>query len=107
MAVARAYGVRQIIAFDVEASRVEFAKKYKADIGVVSPINTAGAEPLAFATGFMARTIAEHGLGSGVDLVIEASGAEACTQMAVVLAKPGGMSEIFLSYFEFLNFGII
>ena len=93
MAVARAYGVRKILAFDVERSRVDFAVRYNADIGILSPMNTAGAEPLAFATDFMNATIEKHGLGSGVDLVIEASGAEACTQMAIVLAKPGGTSK--------------
>jgi D-xylulose reductase len=90
MAVARAYGVRKIIAFDVEQSRVDFATSYCADVGIVSPMNTASVEPLAFATDFMTKTIKEQNLGSGVDLVIEASGAEVCTQMAVVLAKSGG-----------------
>jgi len=95
MAVARAYNVRRIIAFDVEQSRVDFATSYNADVGILSPFNTDGQEPLAFATDFMTKVIKEQGLGSGVDLVIEASGAEACTQMAVVLAKPGGTSTYF------------
>ncbi|RDW74919.1 hypothetical protein BP6252_06061 [Coleophoma cylindrospora] len=90
MAVARAYGVRKIIAFDVEQSRVDFAVKYNADIGVVSPMNTESVEPLKFATDFMEEVMKKHGLGSGVDLTIEASGAEPCVQMAVLLTKPGG-----------------
>ncbi|KAH8782041.1 xylitol dehydrogenase [Hyaloscypha sp. PMI_1271] len=90
MAVARAYGAKKIIAFDIEQSRVDFAVKYNADIGVVCPFNTDKVEPLTFATDFMNKIIAEHGLGSGVDLTIEATGAEACVQMAVVLTKSGG-----------------
>lgn len=90
MAVARAYGVRKIIAFDIEKSRVDFAVKYKADIGIVSPVNTESKEPLKFATDFMEEVIKKHGLGSGVDLAIEASGAESCVHMGVVLTKPGG-----------------
>jgi D-xylulose reductase len=93
MAVARAYGAKKIIAFDIEQSRVDFAIKYNADIGVVCPFNTAKVEALTFATDFMNKIIAEHGLGSGVDLTIEATGAEACVQMAVVLTKSGGTCE--------------
>jgi D-xylulose reductase len=40
MAVARAYGPKKIIAFDIEQSRVDSAVKYNADIGVVCPFNT-------------------------------------------------------------------
>ena len=90
MAVARAYGAKKIIAFDIEQSRVDFAVKYNADIGIVSPINKESTEPLMFATDFISSVMSEHGLGSGVDLTIEASGAEACAQMAVVITKPGG-----------------
>jgi D-xylulose reductase len=93
MAVAKAYGAKKIIAFDIEQSRVEFAVKYNADIGVVCPFNTEKVAPLTFATDFMNKIIAEHGLGSGVDLTIEATGAEACVQMAVVLTKSGGTCE--------------
>jgi D-xylulose reductase len=90
MAVARAYGAKKIIAFDIEQSRVDFAVKYNADIGVVCPFNTEKVEPLKFATDFMNSIIEKRGLGSGVDLTIEAIGAEACVQMAVVLTKSGG-----------------
>lgn len=38
----------------------------------------------------MNSVIEKYGLGSGVDLTIEATGAEACVQMAVVLTKSGG-----------------
>lgn len=90
MAVARAYGVSKIIAFDIDEERVKFANSYKADIGIVCPINKEGKEPLAFSTEFINGIIKEHGLGSGVDLTIEASGAEACVHMGVVITKPAG-----------------
>jgi len=90
MAVARAYGAKKIIAFDIEQSRVDFAVKYNADIGIICPFNTEKVEPLKFATDFMDSIIEKHSLGSGVDLTIEATGAEACVQMAVVLTKSGG-----------------
>jgi len=92
MAVAKSYGVKKIIAFDVEESRVAFAVKHYANVSVVSPMNKESVEPLKFATGFIEGAMKEHGLGSGVDLTVEASGAEACTHMAVVITKPGGTS---------------
>lgn len=91
MAVARAYGVKKIIAFDVEQSRVDFAVKYGADIGVLSPMNKSGVKPMEFASTFVSEMMKKHDLGSGVDLTIEASGAEACVQMGVHITKPGGM----------------
>lgn len=94
MAVARAYGAKKIIAFDIEQSRVDFAVKYNADISVVCPFNMEKVEPLTFATDFMNSIIEKHGLGSGVDLTIEATGAEACVQMAVVLTKSGGTCKL-------------
>jgi len=93
MAVARAYGVKKIIAFDIEQSRVDFAVNYNADIGVICPLNKEPVEPMIFATDFMNKVIEEHELGSGVDLTIEATGAETCVQMAVVLTKSGGACE--------------
>jgi D-xylulose reductase len=93
MAVAKAYGARKIIAFDIEQSRVDFAVKYAATVGVVCPLKEQFAEPLAFAEEFVEKLLKEHNLGSGVDLAIEASGAESCVHMAVVITKSGGTSE--------------
>lgn len=92
--VARAYGVKKIFAFDIEQSRVDFAVKYKADICALCPLNKESVEPLTFATDFMKSVMEEHGLGSGVDSTIEATGAEVCTQMAVILTKPGGTGKL-------------
>jgi D-xylulose reductase len=93
MAVAKAYGARKIIAFDIEQSRVDFAVKYAANVGVVCPLKEQSAEPLAFAKEFVEKVLKEHNLGSGVDLAIEASGAESCVHMAVVITKSGGTSK--------------
>jgi D-xylulose reductase len=102
MAVAKSYGVKKIIAFDVEESRVAFAVKHYASVGVLSPMNKDSVEPLKFATDFIEGAMKEHGLGSGVDLTVEASGAEACTHKAVVITKPGGTSESLHSFLIWL-----
>lgn len=93
MAVAKAYGAKKIIVFDVEESRVNFAKAYCADVGILSPRVTKAEEPMAFASKFIQTVLKENGLEDGVDIAIEASGAETCMQMAVVAAKPGATSK--------------
>ncbi|RDW74851.1 hypothetical protein BP6252_05993 [Coleophoma cylindrospora] len=90
MALAKAYGASKIVAFDIEESRVDFAKTYAADVGIVSPMNTSGKEPLGFAKEFINPLLSEYDLGYGVDLAIDASGAESCMQMAVIITKPYG-----------------
>ncbi|KAL4955654.1 chaperonin 10-like protein [Aspergillus filifer] len=91
IAIAKAYGVRKIIVFDIEQSRLDFALSYGADIGVLSPAETK-TDPLMHATNFTSSIIKDHNLGhgQGVDISIEASGAEVCAQMALTILKPGG-----------------
>lgn len=90
MAVAKSYGVSKIAAFDIDQPRIDFALKHYADIGILCPLDTKSKEPLSFATEFANSVIQEHGLGSGVDLTIEASGADACIQIGVMITKNGG-----------------
>ncbi|KAL2865545.1 NAD(P)-dependent alcohol dehydrogenase [Aspergillus lucknowensis] len=90
IAVANAYGVRKIIVFDIEQARIDFAVQYGADIGILSPKNDASVEALTFAQDFTRQVIREHGLDQGVDVSVEASGAEGCAQMAITILKAGG-----------------
>lgn len=90
IAVAKAYGVRKIIVFDVEQTRLDFAVQYGAHVGILSPKNDGSVEALAFAQDFTAKVIKEHGLGAGADIAVEASGAESCAQMAITILKSGG-----------------
>lgn len=94
MALAKAYGASKVIAFDVDPARVEFAKSYAADIGVVPPMNASGQESLAFVKDFINPLLPQYGLGHGVDVAIDASGAEVCMQMAVVITKPYGTCKL-------------
>ncbi|KAH7014085.1 xylitol dehydrogenase [Microdochium trichocladiopsis] len=90
LAVARAYGVKKIVMFDVEQSRVDFAVKYGADAGLVPPAREQSKESLAFAQEYATKVIKEHGMSNGFDVTVEASGAEICAQMALCLLKNGG-----------------
>lgn len=94
MAVARSYGVSKIIAFDIDQSRIDFAVKHYADIGIQCPLNKEFIEPLAFATNFANSVIQKHGLGSGVDLTVEASGADSSISMGVMVTKNGGTCKL-------------
>lgn len=82
--------MRKIIVFDVEQSRLDFAVQYGADVGITSPKNDGTEGALEFAQRFVAQTIKEQGLDHGVDVAVEASGAESCAQMAISILKPGG-----------------
>ncbi|KAL4811146.1 chaperonin 10-like protein [Aspergillus unguis] len=91
IAIAKAYGVRKIIVFDIEQARVDFALSYGADIGILVPQNTTNAEPLTFASGFTASVLKDNDLPShGIDISVEASGAESSAQMALTILKPQG-----------------
>ncbi|KAI8280961.1 hypothetical protein K4K56_011958 [Colletotrichum sp. SAR 10_98] len=74
LAVAKAYGVKKVIMFDIESSRTQFAETYGATVGIVPPKNE---DP-------------SHELGNGFDVIVEASGAESCIQMAIAMLKSGG-----------------
>ncbi|KAJ9157283.1 Alcohol dehydrogenase GroES-like domain-containing protein [Pleurostoma richardsiae] len=91
LAVAKAYGVKKIIMFDIEESRTKFAESYGADAGIVTSKNDDPAkDSLTFATEYAQDMIKKHDLGHGVDVAVEASGAEICAQMAICMLKPGG-----------------
>ncbi|KAL3479490.1 chaperonin 10-like protein [Aspergillus californicus] len=95
IAVAKAYGVRKILVFDIEQSRLDFALSYGADIGILSPKDdpsaTSKEDPLAHATAFTTSVLKDHNIVHGIDISVEASGAESCAQMALTILKPGGI----------------
>ncbi|KAK6366324.1 hypothetical protein LTS17_010830 [Exophiala oligosperma] len=90
LAVAKAYGVKKIVMFDIEESRTKFAESYGADVGIVTHKNDSGKDSLTFAQDFATEIIQKHDIGSGFDVAVEASGAEVCAQMAVCMLKAGG-----------------
>lgn len=88
--MAKAYGVRKVVIFDIEQGRVDFAVKYGADAGFVPPKKGEDEESLTFAQKYATQVIKEQGISHGFDVAIEASGAEICAQMAACIAKSGG-----------------
>lgn len=91
LAVAKAYGVKKIVMFDIESSRTEFAEKYGATAGIVPPRNTdVSKDSLTFAQEYAKDINSKYELGNGFDITVEASGAEVCVQMAISMLKAGG-----------------
>ncbi|KAF9881499.1 xylitol dehydrogenase [Colletotrichum karsti] len=91
LAVAKAYGVKKIVMFDIEKSRTRFAESYGAHVGLVTPKHEdPSKDTLSFAQAYAKEIIANHDLGHGFDVSIEASGAEVCATMAVCMLKAGG-----------------
>ncbi|KAI9836991.1 MAG: hypothetical protein M1819_000640 [Sarea resinae] len=85
-AVSRAYGASTIIAVDIVEDRLAFAAKYAAT-GTFNPVKPAAAGPEDTA----ARLLKEHPeLGSGADVIIDASGAPPSIQTAIHAVRVGG-----------------
>jgi D-xylulose reductase len=82
-AVGRAFGARKVVSVDVNEERLKFAAGYAATEVWRSQAGESVEEGAA-------RLVKECGLGRGADVIIDASGAEACVQMAVHAVRVGG-----------------
>lgn len=94
MAVARALGAMEIIAVDIVPARLEFARDYAATATFLPPPQQQGERRMEYsrkaaATLKNAFELEDQGR-TGIDLVIDATGAETCIQMAFLVAKKGG-----------------
>ena len=94
MAVAKALGASRIIAVDIVDSRLKFAKEYAATDIFVPPKREDGEDSLKYSrrsNDELKRTLNLSDRGRhGVDLVIDASGAEVSIQTAFYTVKVGG-----------------
>lgn len=81
-AVARAFGAAKVIAVDIQPTRLEFAEKYAATT-TFTPEKVAPEENAK-------RLIAEHDLGAGADVAIDASGAEPSVHTGIHVLRSGG-----------------
>ncbi|KZT41191.1 xylitol dehydrogenase [Sistotremastrum suecicum HHB10207 ss-3] len=94
MAVAKACGASRVIAVDIVQARLDFAKGYAATDVFAPPKMQEGETKIAYSRRASAELSAALGVEdrgpNAIDLVIEATGAEVCIQMAIFLAKIGG-----------------
>lgn len=113
MAVAKSYAAREVIGIDRVAARVDFARKYAATYAEVSPerqireetdghIEVKGAgsklrevgDEMAWMDQWVEERCKAWGIEYGLDVVIDATGAEPCMQLAVALLRPGGSRKL-------------
>ncbi|OCB85946.1 xylitol dehydrogenase [Sanghuangporus baumii] len=94
MAVARALGAMEIVAVDIIASRLEFAKQYAATETFLPPPKGKDEKNMDYSkrvVELMKNTIGFKERGSkSFDLVVDATGVETCIQMAFLAVKMGG-----------------
>ncbi|KDQ55069.1 hypothetical protein JAAARDRAFT_37593 [Jaapia argillacea MUCL 33604] len=89
MAVAKALGASRIIAVDIVPARLEFAKQYAATDVYLPPALKEGETKLQFSERNAAAMKAALGI-DGLDVVVDASGAEVSIQTGILVAKAGG-----------------
>lgn len=91
MALARAHGVSKIVAFDLIPKRVAFAKAQWADYAAVPPKREDGAEYHDWANAYKERALTEAGVDTfGVDVAVDAAGAEEVIHAGIAFVRPGG-----------------
>lgn len=94
MAVAKALGASRVIAVDIVASRLDFAKQHVATHTYLPPPPNEGESKIEFSQRNAAQLKAQLGISErgrdAIDLVVDASGAEVSIQTAFYVAKAGG-----------------
>lgn len=99
MAVAQAFGISKILAFDIIPKRVEFAKGFGADYVSLVPPKQEGGSYHEWAEAWKVSTLADAGVDSwGVDVVVEASGAESAMHAGMSFVHMGGTCECSLTH---------
>lgn len=89
-AVCKAYAAKKVIGVDISQSRAEFAKSFGADDVFIPPAKPDGVEDTAWSEEVAKLMKEKFGLGEGPDVVLEATGAQACIQTGIHLTKKGG-----------------
>jgi D-xylulose reductase len=91
MAAARAHGISKIVAFDLIQKRVDFALKHWADHAIIPEQPYEGQDYEDWANELKQRTLSAAGIDPfGVDIAIEASGAESCMHAGITFVHNGG-----------------
>jgi threonine dehydrogenase-like Zn-dependent dehydrogenase len=89
-AVSKAYSAKKVIGVDISQSRAEFARSFGADDVFVPPPKPEGKDDSLWSEEIARIMKEKFNLGEGPDVVLEASGAQACIQTGIHLTKKGG-----------------
>lgn len=103
-AVAKAYACKKVIGVDISDGRLKFASSFAADDVYKMPFRAAEEAEEDFAKRISKEIRTKFDLGTGADVILEATGAEPCIQVGVFLAKPearfvqAGMGKEFIGF---------
>lgn len=89
-AVSKAYSAKKVIGVDISQSRAQFARDFGADDVFVPPAKPEGTDDTAWNEEVAKIMKEKFNLGEGPDVVLEATGAQACIQTGIHLTKKGG-----------------
>lgn len=89
-AVSKAYSAKKVIGVDISQSRADFARDFGADDVFVPPAKPQGTDDTAWNEEVAKIMKEKFNLGEGPDVVLEATGAQACIQTGIHLTKKGG-----------------
>lgn len=89
-AVSKAYSAKKVIGVDISQSRAAFARDFGADDVFVPPAKPEGTDDTAWNEEVAKIMKEKFNLGEGPDVVLEATGAQACIQTGIHLTKKGG-----------------
>ena len=96
MGVAQAFGISKVLAFDIVQKRVEFARGFGADYASLVPPKPEGSSYHEWAEAWKVSALAEAGVDPwGVDVVVEASGAESAMHAGMSFVHMGGICKCF------------
>ncbi|KAL4953258.1 hypothetical protein BDW69DRAFT_200269 [Aspergillus filifer] len=89
-AVSKAYSAKKVIGVDISQSRLDFATAFGADGVFLPPSKPEDVDESEWSEKVAKMIKEKFGLGEGPDVVLEATGAQACIQAGVHLTKKGG-----------------
>ncbi|KAL4959800.1 uncharacterized protein BDV14DRAFT_212128 [Aspergillus stella-maris] len=89
-AVSKAYSAKKVIGVDISQSRLDFATAFGADGVFLPPKKPEDVDESEWSEKVAKMIKEKFGLGEGPDVVLEATGAQACIQAGVHLTKKGG-----------------
>lgn len=88
-AVTKVYGAGKVVGVDVVQSRLDIAKSYGTDETFMPTRPAPDVDAMEHAEIVAEQMKEQLGLGEGADVVLECSGAEACVQLGIFVARRG------------------
>lgn len=94
-ATAYAKGAKECILFDINESRLAFAKTYLPQVHTMQlPLAPKGQDSLDWARAQLPQILQAQNAGDGYDAVFECTGQDTCIGLSLLLARRGGVTQL-------------